>query len=449
MTFPMKSPYGSWTSSLTPRWMSSGTSLVDPQWSGDTLAWLEQRNDRSAVVTWDVDRGVRDLTYEQPIRGGLFYGGGEFGCSQDWVVFIENSGDIYKQSVTGGIPVRLASQPGKSASPVISPNQLQVLFINTFEENDSLRLINLDHPQDDSILLAHQADFYMQPVWHPGGKKIAWVEWDHPLMPWQGSRLMIADITSQPVKLKNMNHIAGDSATAVFQPMFSPDGQWLSYIQNRENWDELVLIHLETGEKLTILNDMILMVPAWLQGMRTYGWMPDSTRLVVSALDHGFSRLIRISLDSMQEEITLHPYTYIAQPSVSAVNGKIAALVSSPNAPNRLAIITGSEIQVIKTSMPDTVDSGELPSVQSVEWDTPTGKVFGIYYPPSTNRYSSEGLPPAIVHVHSGPTLQVHANFSADTAFFTSKGFGFHIGKLSRQHRLWTWLPGCIEWKLG
>ncbi len=425
MTNPIKSPYGTWTSSLTPRWMSSGTNLVDPQWSGDTLVWLEQLNDRSAIVTWGANRGMRDLTYEQPIRGGLFYGGGEFGCSKDWVVFIEKSGSIYMQSIAGGIPVHLVSQNGKSASPVLSPDQSQMLIINTVDDQDSLRLISLDQPQADSVILANQADFYMQPVWHPGGRRLAWIEWDHPQMPWQGSRLMVADFSSQPVKLENMNQIAGDSATAVFQPMFSPDGQWLSYIQNRENWDELVLIHLETGEKRTILNNMNLMVSAWLQGMRTYSWMPDSTGLVVSTLEKGFSHLIRVTLDSMHEEIDLQPYTYLAQPSVSAVDGKIAALVSSPNAPTRLAVINGSEIQVIKTSMPDTVNSGELPAAQPVEWDTPSGKVFGIYYPPSNHRYSTEGLPPAIVHIHSGPTLQVHANFSADTAFFTSKGFAF------------------------
>jgi hypothetical protein len=40
--------------------------------------------------------------------------------------------------------------------------------------------------------LSTGADFYMQPAWHPSGKLIAWIEWDHPEMPWDGTRLMLA-----------------------------------------------------------------------------------------------------------------------------------------------------------------------------------------------------------------------------------------------------------------
>ncbi len=152
MTNPTMTPYGTWPSSLTPRWMSSGTSLVDPQWSGTTLVWLEQRTDRSAIVAWDAIRGTRDLTYEQPIRGGLFYGGGEYGCSQDWIVYVEKSGSMYRQALAGGAPTRILAQPGKSAAPVISPDQRRVLFVNTLEDRDSLRLFDL---KPRSIRIGH------------------------------------------------------------------------------------------------------------------------------------------------------------------------------------------------------------------------------------------------------------------------------------------------------
>jgi len=32
----------------------------------------------------------------------------------------------------------------------------------------------------------------MQPVISPDGTQLAWVEWDHPRMPWEGTRLMLA-----------------------------------------------------------------------------------------------------------------------------------------------------------------------------------------------------------------------------------------------------------------
>ena len=32
----------------------------------------------------------------------------------------------------------------------------------------------------------------MQPVWNVDGSALAWVEWDHPNMPWDGARLVLA-----------------------------------------------------------------------------------------------------------------------------------------------------------------------------------------------------------------------------------------------------------------
>jgi len=423
---PILAPFGTWPSSLSSRWMSSGTSLVDPQWSGNTLVWLEQRPDRSAIVAWNPNRGMVDLTFEQPIRGGLFYGGGEFGCSKDWLVFVAKSGQIYRQSIHGGIPVPITAMDGKSAAPAISPDETQMLFVHTHEEQDSLRMLDLLDPTAKPTILASSADFYMQPVWHPGGQQIAWVEWDHPQMPWQGSRLMLADLDKKPAGLLNLRIIAGENHSPVFQPVFSPDGRWLSYIESVDEFDQLVLFNLASGEKSVLCKDKTLMLPAWVQGLRTYGWLPDSSGLIISALEKAISHVFRVQMDSHSiEEISIEPFTYLAHPSVCPMDGSIAALVSSPSHPTRLVVINQNGVQTIKTGMPETTNSGELPVARPVEWESSRGIVFGLYYPPSNTRYKSDGLPPVIIHVHSGPTLQANANFSADTAFFTSKGYAY------------------------
>lgn len=57
-----------------------------------------------------------------------------------------------------------------------------------------------------------------------------------------------------------------------------------------------------------------------------------------------------------------------------------------------------------------------------MRWSGVEGDVYGLFYPPLNFRPGSN-LPPAILHIHSGPTRSVDSGFSAETAFFTSKGY--------------------------
>ena len=57
--------------------------------------------------------------------------------------------------------------------------------------------------------LARGADFYMQPAWHPSGTQIAWIEWDHPNMPWDGTRLMLSSISGDTPRLEQPRLVDG------------------------------------------------------------------------------------------------------------------------------------------------------------------------------------------------------------------------------------------------
>jgi Tol biopolymer transport system component len=86
--------------------------------------------------------------------------------------------------------------------------------------------------------LAAGADFYMQPAWHPSGKQLAWIEWDHPNMPWDGTRLVLAQLDGDPPRIVQQKVIAGKEDLPVAQPLFSPDGRWLSYVACSGEWGE-------------------------------------------------------------------------------------------------------------------------------------------------------------------------------------------------------------------
>lgn len=419
-------PFGKWPSNLTTAWMGSGIGLSDPQWSAEKLIWLEKRSDRSALVRYDSTDGYRDLTFAQKIRGGLFYGGGDFHVRNNLIVFVDKDGQLFLTHVTGGAPELISAPAGASAAPMISPDGKFVLFVNSYDDIDRLMIVSLENSTHSIHALAAGADFYMQPVWHPDGKKIAWVEWSHPQMPWQGARLIVASFDPYTGSITEKEHLSGNEAIPVFQPEFSPDGKWIAWLENQGEWDGLMIASIEELKKREILGGKSMLIPAWLQGIRVMSWSPDSRHIYVIGNEKGFSELWQVNIQTGAfSSIYVDTYTHLSQISVNPLDGRIALQASSPKHTPRLIIIDGSQLSVVRSGMPEIISPGELPEAQPVSWTTEAGIIHGILYLPSHGELNSEGLPPVILHVHSGPTSQVQANFSADTAFFTSRGYAY------------------------
>ncbi len=412
------------TEPISPTWMASANNISDAQWAGDDLVYLERRSDKTNLVRWNPLSGSADLTYCHSIRGGIFYGGGEFNCSRDHVFFVEKDGSVWMQSVNGGEPARLTTPKGKAASPVPSPDGRWCVVVRSFNDVDTLELINLQNLEGPCTTLVKGADFYMLPVWHPNSRQLAWIEWNQPQMPWQGTALMLADFDPQTGEISSPRRIDGSETVPVLQPEFSPDGKWLSYLANRSEWDDLMLYDLTTGESRVLYTGKSLLVPAWVLGIRQYGWMPDSSAINGIESEGGVSRLFHANLGTGKTTIGEIPgYTSLSQISIHPKDGRISLLASSADQPTQLIIWIGGKVTPIRLTYPLTVSTTSLPEVRSVSWQTKSGLVHGLYYSPKADRSEQTKARPTILHVHSGPTSQASAGFSADFAFYTSRGY--------------------------
>ena len=445
--------YGTWPSPVSSRTVGASLNLGDVQWADDTLVWLEGRGAQGVLV---MQRGVDapcDLTTELAVRARVGYGGGDFTAAAGLVYFAGPEGRIYRQALNGGSAQPVTPAFGAAASPTLSPDGRWLVYVHSYEGRDVLAIVD-SMGEAWPAKLAQGTDFVMQPVWHPQGMSLACVVWNHPMMPWDGTELRLLhfdyDSGGIPV-LMQIKTLAGDEQTAIFQPAFSPDGRYLAYISDASGWSQLYLYDLreKTHRQLTS-GDYDLGTPAWAQGLRSYGWLPDSQRLCVIHNEEAFHSLRLV--DAASGEMTVigetGAYTHLRQPAVSPVDGTIAVIASASSIPARLITVTPPEMDIPAVLNPDApglsvlvADApqgdiirrrssaerllpGQLSTAEAVRWAGHDGEtVYGLYYPPASDQFTGEGAPPLIVQVHGGPTGQAQTVFNGGIQFFTSRGY--------------------------
>lgn len=431
-------PYGLWPSPLTPQRMASSQRLNDVAWDSDgqTLVWLETRGGKGVLVAQQGNDAPRDLTTDLAVRARVGYGGGDFAVSHGNVYFAEaTSGRLYRQPLTAGVAAPLTPAYGHAASPTVAPSGRWVLYVSSYEEVDRLALVDAAGEQWPQIV-ASGADFYMQPTWSPDESRVAWVQWNHPQMPWDGSTLYIAEVVPPATPgglptLSNARPLVGDEHTAINQPKFAPDGRSLVYLSDQTGWDNLYRYDLttDTTQQLTT-GESDFGQPAWVQGLRAFAFYDDGNALLLLQNNGGFRRCWRHDLRTNEttELSLLTDYTWLEQPAVASGTQHLALIASSATTPARVVTVdlasAGQPARIRARSSDEGLPAGSLATPHPVSWATDNGSaVHGLYYPPTNSQYLSEGLPPAIVRVHGGPTSATTSTFNSAAQFFTSRGY--------------------------
>ena len=423
---------GLWDSPITPTSMGGGVEFNDVAWDeSGTLVWHEGRSGRGMLVIQPPDgQAARDLNSDYSIRAGVGYGGGDFTAGKGTAFFAEaGSGRLYRQPLAFGTPQPITPAFGKTGAPTLSPDGHWLIFVHTYEDKDVLAVVDAEGMYWPSRL-ASGDDFYMQPCWHPDGRRIAWIAWNHPNMPWDGTFLRLgklAFVGDGLPTLMETTTLAGDEQTSIFQPEFSPDGRYLAYISDQTGWWQIYLYDLEKGEHRQLTKAYAEHgEPAWRQGLRTYGFSADGKRLFFVRNQEGVKSLWQLDLATgMEQPLDLPDYTSFSQIAVTKRGERIALIVSSGNIPPR--IITYSldgEIHIWRRSMPEDLPSTAFATPRHINWPGEDGgRVYGLYYPPQNEAFEGVGLPPLVVLVHGGPTSQRVAAFNPGVQFFTSRGY--------------------------
>jgi len=425
-------PYGLWPSPLTPGSLSRGLRLDGLAWDsdGETLVWLEGRSGQGVLVCAPPGSDApRDHTSELSVRARIGYGGGDMAAAHGSAYFI-SSGRIYRQSLSRGEAKPLTPAFGQAASPAVSPDGRWILYVHSYEDADGLAIVD----SEGSLWpkkLAYGYDFYMQPRWHPDGRHIAWVSWNHPQMPWDGTSLVLGtlgvDGPLAPTMVDSMI-VTGDRETAIFQPEFSPDGRFLSYISDANGWDNLYLFDLKMkAHHPLVVCDADLGTPAWRQGMRTYGWSQDSATIYYCRSSQASMQLrsVDVATGDTAPVAALDEYTHFSHIEVSA-SGQVAVIACGPKVSNRVLVWSpkSGRLQVKARAESESIPQGLLSDPEHISWPSREGgQVYGLFYAPGSEGFHSPGLPPLIVQVHGGPTGQSRAAYLPGVQFFTTRGY--------------------------
>jgi dipeptidyl aminopeptidase/acylaminoacyl peptidase len=430
-------PYGSWQSPITADEIVAdsigiGSIVVD----GTDIYWLESRpqeGGRSTIVRRSADGRITDITPpEYNVRTFVHeYGGAPYTVMGGQVYFSNSSdGCLYSQNLhEDRLRVRQLTfdKTKRYADCIVDTRRQQLICVQ--EEHDSsaheplntIVSISLSNPKAIRVLVGG-CDFYAAPRLTPDGTKLAWLSWNHPNLPWDGTNLQVATLMGKG-ELSQPNLIAGGANEAIFQPQWSSNDT-LYFISDRTGWGNLYRWHHGTVEDICHL-DAEFSLPQWVFGMSTYALL-GKNRIVCTYTKSGIWYLALINTITKHATPLNLKYTDIS--SVRSIGNSLVCCAASVSQPSQLISIDflTQKRQIIKRSSQINIDPGYLSVPKSIEYLTADGfTAHAFYYPPTNQDYTPDPMekPPLLVKSHGGPTAATSTQLNLKVQYWTSRGF--------------------------
>lgn len=439
---PSVAPYGSWRSPITAVDLAaSGHPVGAGAFVGDQIWWLEGRPDqrgRQSVRRLAADGTPVDVLPEPwnaRTRVHEYGGGSWLALADETLIFTEFSDQrLYRLAAGETEPTPLTPQrQWRFAEPQLSPDGAEIWCVREAHAEDGtitrdLCAVPLDGTAADdgsairSILGG--SNFLAQARVSPDGSRIAWIAWDHPQMPWDGTELRVGTLGPDGT-VTEWQRLIGSSSESVLQPEWADDTS-LFAITDRSGWWNLCRVTL-AGELTEICPQHAdFGGPMWVLGSRWYRLLDDGRLLAVRTLGSSRAGI----LDPKDGSFTELGLADVALATLGAVAGDRVLLTCSgarrPLGLRELRLSTG-ELTDVRLAVDSIPDERYLPAP---ELRTFTGKddrdVHAVVYRPANPDFTApEGeLPPYLVTVHGGPTSHVLPVLNLDAAYFTSRGIG-------------------------
>ncbi|MET9517553.1 LpqB family beta-propeller domain-containing protein [Streptomyces sp. NPDC002994] len=269
--------------------------------------------------------------------------------------------------------------------------------------------------------------FVTGPRVSPDGRRAAWIAWDHPRMPWDGTEVILADIDSEDGTFRAPSRLAGGADEAVAQVDWTADGQLL-FAGDRSGWWNLYRAD-PRGE--TVAASLCSRAeefggPLWKIGLRWFHPLDNGLVAVI----HGSGTTALGILDPEMGEVvdSAGPWTEWA-PTLAVYGSRVVGVAASPrSAYEVMELDTGTgHTRVIGSAHDDPVDPAFYPEPQIRVFTGPDGRdTHAHIYPPHNPGHiaPADELPPYVIWAHGGPTGRAPLVLDLEIAYFTSRGIG-------------------------
>jgi dipeptidyl aminopeptidase/acylaminoacyl peptidase len=491
-----QAPYGTWHSPLAAADLaSSAISLNYVQVCEGVPYWVESRpaeGGRSVVVTSAAGGAVRELTppgFNARTRVHE-YGGTPYVMSHDTVYFSNFTDQRLYSQRPGEKPVAVTPVGYRYADFELDSSGRQLFCVredHTGEGEPKNAIVVLDTSASAGTsasadasasavsaasaasgtsgasaagkVLFDGSDFVAYPRVSPDGRRIAWIAWNHPDMPWDTTTLYVANLTAGS-ELSDITAVAGDRSAAeeipgsatgnrsaakgiprsatgatwgatwggteesVVEPRWDLDGT-LYFVSDRSNWWNLY--RFQDGHVAPVFSfEAEIASPLWTLGQSNYALTGDGravVRYTVAARD----RLGVVNLESGNLTPLDLPFVGLSNIQLVAANTAVA-VAASPTADSAVVTIDlgngGYEILRVPGSL--KLEAPFIAEAESIEFPTAGGlTAHAFYYPPTNPNFAgSPGeKPPLVVKVHGGPTSHSKAELATGIQYWTSRGF--------------------------
>jgi len=430
---PRVAPYGSWRSPISADLITGGSiGFAELALDGGDIYWAEQRpaeGGRTAIVRRAADGTVaevipRDFSARSRVHE---YGGGAIAVRHGTIWFCNDT----DQRVW-------MAEPGTGPRPLTAENKTRYADLSLDAMRRRLACVCEDHGgegEPENLLVAialdggiaplHRGrDFYACPRLSPDGRRLAWICWDHPNMPWDGTELWLADIADDG-SLADARRLAGGPDESIFQPEWSPDGV-LHFVSDRTGWWNLYCWRREAAApvgELSYISEAGR--PLWQFGMTTYGFVDENTIVRMTCVEGqwGLSLLERATGVARPFDLPFADFDHL-----SVAGGRVAFVGTGHAEPAAVVLFDPAtlEHEIVRTSTDFDVDPGYVSRGECIGFPTADGSMaFAFRYGPRNRDFQApEGeRPPLIVKIHGGPTSQARVGLNLKIQYWTSRGF--------------------------
>ncbi len=442
-------PYGTWASPLTAARVTAGAlRFGDLALDGDDLYWTEGRASeagRNVIVRRTADARILDVTPTGfNVRSRVHeYGGAAMTVHRGDVYFINFADQRLYRQVGGGTPVALTPEGFYYADLRMDAARRRLLAVREDHRNGdaeppaaivAIDILGVD--TNPGLVLVSGADFYSDPVVSPDGTTLAWLQWNHPNMPWDGTELWTAPLSAAGTR-GSPTRVAGGGDESIFQPEWSPDGV-LYFVSDRTGWWNLYRLRDGRTEPLHPMA-ADFGKPQWTFAMVTYAFA-GARRIAATYVQDGHWKLAFIETDPVRWEPVAMSLDVLE--GLRADDRALYFIGGSPTKASAIARMTlaAMEPEVLRPSVAESIDAAWIsvpepvtftaphpsaPDRTSPHRPAPARTVHAFYYPPRNPEFEGPAgtAPPLLVLTHGGPTGATEAVLDPEIQFWTSRGF--------------------------